>query len=300
MSEIEDANGRAPRDEAHERWLAMQAAYEEYMRASEVFENTREATRDLPDGRRYELTLLDARRDAFERYLESRMEFLECRFDEGYRREAAMAAQSTSATAGRRTVSLPAGPKWLIPVVAGILSVAVFSFVREHKHVRDLESAHDQLRASLSDAREQLQLLTKKLDASKSAEPPELRQVEPTPEPPVPAPTADGREPSVGRLPDPIKKATSRSVAARTYFSLSRSSQFKRVGPIVVSLKSVDVRRNSVDVSIVSDSGKVDVQHLKLNQPVRLKRSYRGQALELEADRITAKGISGHLIELHG
>jgi hypothetical protein len=35
--------------------------------------------------------------------------------------------------------------------------------------------------------------------------------------------------------------------------------QFKRVGSIIASLKSVDVQRNSVDGSIVSESGKVDV-----------------------------------------
>jgi hypothetical protein len=72
------------------------------------------------------------------------------------------------------------------------------------------------------------------------------------------------------------------------------------VGPIKVSLKSLDVQRNAVDVAIVSESGKVDVQRLKLNQPVRIKGSYRRQPMELVADRITANGLSGHLIEFHG
>jgi hypothetical protein len=286
MSELEDSNGPVPRNETHERWLAMQSAYAEYTRASEVFENSRELTGDATSPGRSE-TLLDGRRDAFERYLESRIEFLECRFDEGYRRDAAMVSRPTRETGELGTVSLLAGPKWLIPVLAGILSVTVFAFVREHQHVRDLESAHDQLRASLSDTREQLQLVTKKLDVRESTEPSAVRQVEHIAEPPAPAPPVDGRKPS-------------RSVVARSYFSLSRSSQPKHVGPFIVSIKSVDLRRNSVDVSIVSESGKVDVEHLKLNQPVLIKRTYRGQLLELEADRITAKGISGHLIELRG
>jgi hypothetical protein len=287
MAELEDSNVPVPRNEAHERWLAMQSAYADYTRASEVFQNSRDLTRDSTGMGRSE-TLLDGRRDAFERYLEARIEFLECRFDEGYRREAAMVSRPARETGELRTGSLVAGPKWLIPVLAaGILSVTVFSFVREYQHVRDLDSAHEQLRASLSDARDQLQSLTKKLEARESTEPSAVRQVEQTEEPPAPALRLDGRKPS-------------RSVVARSYFSLSRSSQPQRVGPIIVSLKSVDVRRNSVDVSIVSESGKVDVEHLKLNQPVRIKRIYRGQLLELEADRITAKGISGHLIELRG
>jgi hypothetical protein len=43
-------------------------------------------------------------------------------------------------------------------------------------------------------------------------------------------------------------------------------------------------------------SGKVDVQHLKLNPPVRIKRKLSRQPMELVAGRI----VSGHLIEFHG
>jgi hypothetical protein len=96
----------------------MQSAHAEYMRASEASENSRESTRDSADLRHRELTLLDGRRDAFERYMEARMEFLERRFDESYRREAAMISRPTREAGGLRTVSRLAGPKWLIPVLA--------------------------------------------------------------------------------------------------------------------------------------------------------------------------------------
>jgi hypothetical protein len=305
MPELEDSSGLVRRDEAHERWLAMQSAYAEYVRASEVFENSREMARDSADLGHCDLTLLDCRRDAFERYLETRIEYLERRYDEGYRREAAMVSPPTRETGGLRTISWLTGPKWpIIPVlVVGIFSVTVFSFVREQKHVRDLDSARDQLRASLSDTREELKLLAKELDAWETTERSAVRQVEHKTQPPVPAPQVDGRKPSGEtrrRLAERSLKTASRGVAARGYFSLSHSSQFKRLGPIKVSLKSVDRRRNSVDVSIVSESGRVDVQHLRVNQPVRIKRGYREQPMELVVDRITANGVSGHLIEFHG
>jgi hypothetical protein len=94
-------------------------------------------------------------------------------------------------------------------------------------------------------------------------------------------------------------KTASRGAGARGSFSLSRSSQFKRVGSIKVSLKSVDVQRNSGDIFIVSESGKVDVHHLRLNQPLWIKCSYCGQLTELVVDRITANGLSGHWTEIH-
>jgi hypothetical protein len=301
VPQLEDSSGPIDRDEVHERWLAMQMAFAEYMRASELFENSQELTCDLA-GQRSESTLLDHRRDAFERYLEARMEFLEGRFDEGYRREAAMASRPTRAMGGLRTVSRLAYPKWLIPLVAaGILSATVFSFAREQKHVRDLELARDQLRAGLSGTRDELRLLSEKLDARASTERLAVCQIEPAAQPPAHASQVAVRKPSGGerwrRLPE--QTTTGRSVAARSYFALSRSSQFKRVGPIEVSLKSVDVRGNSVDVSIVSEPGKVNVQHLKLNQAVRIK-GHRGRPLELVVDRITERGLSGHLIEFTG
>ena len=41
MPELEDSNGDVRRDEAHERWLAMQSAYAEYMRAATTPVNIR-------------------------------------------------------------------------------------------------------------------------------------------------------------------------------------------------------------------------------------------------------------------
>ena len=202
MSELENPNGHVPGDDAHERWLAMQSAYAEYLRVSEVFESSRESTRDSADPGRSDLTLLGSRRDAFERYLEARLEYLERRYDEGYRRE----------TGGPRTVSRLVSPKWpAIPVlVVGILSVMLFSFVREQKHLRDLDSARDQFRASLSNTREELLSLAKRLDTRESIERSAVREVENTTQPPAPTPQLRSR-----RLPGRNMKTNTRSVAAR-------------------------------------------------------------------------------------
>src|SRR5215470_5318069 len=57
--------------ELHQRWFAMKSAYAEYARASEALE----AGGREPD-------LWDDRRDAFERYLEARIAFVETQVDE--------------------------------------------------------------------------------------------------------------------------------------------------------------------------------------------------------------------------
>jgi len=301
MSVLEDSNGHVGQDEPHERWLAMQSAYAEYMRVSEIVKNSRELMRDSAGCR--DLTLLDSRQDAFERYLEARIEYLERRYDEGYRCEAAIASLPTPETARLRTVLRLSGPKWPIiaVLVVGMLSVTMFSFVREQKHVRDLDSARDQLRAALSDTHEKFPLIAKKLDGE-STERSAVRQVEHTAQPPAPAPQVDGRNPSreppQQRVPERVIKTTSRSVVVRGYFSLSRSSQSTRVGPIKISLMSIDLQRNSVDVFIGSESGKVNAQRLRLNQRIRIT-DRGGQPMELVVDRITSDGLFGHLLEFY-
>jgi len=296
MLDREDSHQTGCRDDAHERWRAMQAAYEEYTRASEALDNTRPINPASPEQERLELALLEGRRDAFERYLETRLEFLERRFDETVEPEPRPVAQPTRETGRVRSGLRLAALSWALPIFAtGLLSVTAFTLVREQRHVRDLEVSRDQLQARLSETREALQLLAKKVDAGLPTESSAIHHIEHLMQPPPAVPAVLPRKSEKGwrRLPEQRTRSSYN-------FSLSRSSKLKRVGPIALSVKSVDVQRKLVDVSIISTSGKVDVQRVRLNQPVRIRAGRRELPLELVVDRITSDGLSGRLIELRG
>jgi hypothetical protein len=101
--------------------------------------------------------------------------------------------------------------------------------------------------------------------------------------------------------PQPVPKPRAAGAVRRSYrFSLAPSRQFKRVGPIEVSLRSVDARQNRISLSILSDSARLNFQHVRLNQPVRIGGADHGQRMELVIDRISADGVYGHLIEYRG
>ena len=89
------------------------------------------------------------------------------------------------------------------------------------------------------------------------------------------------------------------NAGVRTYytFSLTISRQFERIGPIEVSLRSIDTRQNSVSVAIVSDALRMEERHLQLNKPVWLPSGRRQQPLELVVNRIVANRIDGGLVE---
>src|SRR5215471_3745014 len=69
------------RQEENERWHAMQSAFAEYRQISDALECSPALTDEPSAVAPSNLTLLEARGLAFERYMEARMEFLELRMD---------------------------------------------------------------------------------------------------------------------------------------------------------------------------------------------------------------------------
>jgi hypothetical protein len=305
------------RDAGHDRWLAMQSAYAEYMHASEALECTHHSADESSTGERLQLAMLEGRqRVAFERYLESRMEFLEFRFDDSNRSGAAPAIDVECSPAGSRFAFVKARPFLEILAVI-LLSATAFSLVREKQHLRTLESSRDELQAALVKTRAEVQLLGQKMESLKPPEISAIHAVEhathspsrvghaAAPRPLAPADQQRKRKadiqakPSIAKKRDPVTGTQSPGLGAHGYysFSLGPSRQFTRVGPIEVSLRSVDVRRKSANLSIVSDVSKWDVPHVEMNQPVRINVGGNQQPLELVLDRIDGNRLEGHLIE---
>jgi len=200
--EVDNTNEPARRDEEHDRWLAMQSAYAEYRTASEALECSRQAADDTSE--RLKRPLLEGHQWlAFERYFETRMEFLEARFDEihpPFTRSAAPSANDTDHSALSSWFALINYRPVLQILAVLLLGTMVFAVLREQKRVRDLEASRDDLQATLSQTRDSLRLLGQKLDSWGAAQHSGLQQVEHTVHPPgrrapAAAHRATGRKP---------------------------------------------------------------------------------------------------------
>jgi hypothetical protein len=192
MSEREDTHQLMPLERRNEHWRSMQSAYQQYTRASEALEFSA-APDDDPYGE--ERTRLEAQqRLAFERYLESRMEFLESRFDETYPPGPRPALPETAPRFA--FLSRPA----LCALAAVLLLTTAFSFARARSRIRDLEASRDDLRVRLQQTRDGLQALTQKVDTWEVPAPAPLR---PAMEPVVKTPVAAPR-----RKPTTIRKTS--------------------------------------------------------------------------------------------
>jgi hypothetical protein len=168
MAESDDANSPGRRDEEHDRWLEMQSAYGEYKSASEALESADQSIDDSPTSELVRLGVLERQqRVAFEHYLEARINFLEFRHDEATRPDAAQMALPVPDTGRSGTGYWFAIRRRILPGVAiMLLCAAALWSVGEHKQVRDLQAARDELRAELLQTRKEIQLLAQQQAAS--------------------------------------------------------------------------------------------------------------------------------------
>jgi hypothetical protein len=290
---LDDGEIKEPehRDAGHDRWLAMQSAYSEYTRASEVLECTHQSTDGSSTTERLQLIMLEGRqRVAFERYLESRMEFLECRFDECNQPGAVPLAEAGSFGNGSRLAFAKTRPFLEILAVL-LLCTTAFSLVRAKQQLRKLEVSRDGLQEVLKETRAQVELLGQKVDAANSTAEQQTAAAKQKAALPV-----RQRQPAKRR--EAVHSAQGQVIGAHNYyrFSLGPSRQYTRVGPVQVSLRSVDTRRRSANLFIVSNRMRFDVQGAEADQPVWINAG-GSQSLEFVVDRIAGNRLEGHLVE---
>jgi hypothetical protein len=294
-----DATNQPRPNPANERWLAMRSAYVEYTRASEALESAAATTDDsYPAVHREFATLVSQQRVAFERYLEARLEFLEFRFDEGYAERYAAGISAAAPLADGKSWKprfLMANPLLMQCVTAGILGLTIIASIYDHRQVRSLEASRDQINLTLGDIRENLHVLAAKLDAPKPAESLQVPAVAHLAPATAPLRPAAQQKPSTGHW-----RPVTKTPPASRRFALGRSREFKKIGPIEVSLRSVDLQRNSVSLSIVTESGNLHFEHVKPNQPVWINTREHRRSLELIVDRIAKDVLYGRLIETAG
>jgi hypothetical protein len=274
-------------DDGHDRWLAMQAAYVSYQRASEELARSHSSSDDAPPADRVLLAASeDRQRHAFEHYLESRLAFMECRIDEHRPGPSAVDRESghSASASGLATVNL----RTALEILALLLMFAIaFSLVRERIHIVALERAYDGTLVSFQEMRDGLRLLGQKVDAGHLQQPPVQQATLQLPNKQAAAP---------GK-PAPATHRRTLVLRKQYKFSLAPSRQFQRVGPIQVVLRSMDAQRRLANLSILSDVSKTDVDSVHPNSAVWINVGRSQPHLELVVDRIAGNHLEGHLSE---
>jgi hypothetical protein len=278
MFEQDAPTGGGEHRREHELWLAMQAAHDQWTKATLTL-------RDLiaiasSDDSSAEESLWIARaaeeeRRCFEAYIEARLAFSEFLLS----RDSGTVNPEPRLTSKRTLLTVVL----LVPVVFGLPYLA-----HERKQVRELDAARDAISALRNEARSHVS------DRKPDAAPP---QVTPARATAVQTPAVTGHWRRVGTQAPPSPKRAVRQGAPRKNieFNLTPSTRYAHLGPIRVALQNVDLRHDCFDLSVMLGDFRLDRKHVRRYEPVWIKLGGNSAPVRLIADRIGRNEVHGYL-----
>src|SRR5437879_4140187 len=80
-------------------------------------------------------------------------------------------------------------------------------------------------------------------------------------------------------------------------FQLDKSKNFQRVGPISLSLRKVNYKHKSFNVTMMIDDFKLDKKNVNLYEPVWITLTDRPQPVELVVNKVSKDQVTGYLSE---
>ncbi len=83
----------------------------------------------------------------------------------------------------------------------------------------------------------------------------------------------------------------------RSYFEFAvvKSKQFQRVGPLSVSVRTVNLKHKYFDLVLTVDDQQIEKKHVSLYEPVMLTMADRPQPIELVANEINNNQVKGYV-----
>ena len=109
--------------------------------------------------------------------------------------------------------------------------------------------------------------------------------------------THDELSGSIARNHDELVELQKRGERSYYEFEIDKSKQFRRVGPLNVSLRKVNQKHKYYDLALVVDDQQLEKKHLNLYEPMMLSTSDRPQPIELVVNEIHDNLIKGYISE---
>lgn len=109
--------------------------------------------------------------------------------------------------------------------------------------------------------------------------------------------TRDELSGSIARTHDELVALQKRGERNYYEFTLDKSKQFRRVGPLSLSLRKANVKRKSYDLTMLVDDNQLQKKSVNLFEPVWINFADRPQPLELVVNKIDRDHIQGYVSE---
>jgi hypothetical protein len=109
--------------------------------------------------------------------------------------------------------------------------------------------------------------------------------------------TRDELSGSIARSHDEIVALQKRGERNYYEFHMDKSKDFRRIGPVSLSLRKVNVKRKSYDLAMVVDDNQLQKKGVNLYEPVWIRLEDRPQPVELVVNKISKNQVEGYISE---
>ena len=111
------------------------------------------------------------------------------------------------------------------------------------------------------------------------------------------ASTKDELNGSIGRTHDDVVALQKRGERNYYEFQLNKSKEFKRIGPVSLSLRKVNTKRKSYDLALFVDDNQLQKKSINLYEPIWINMDDRPQPVQLVVNQIGKDQIRGYISE---
>jgi len=111
------------------------------------------------------------------------------------------------------------------------------------------------------------------------------------------ASTKDELNGSIGRTHDEVIALQKRGERNYYEFQITKSKEFKRIGPLSLSLRKVNTKRKSYDLALFVDDNQMQKKSINLYEPIWINLDDRPQPVQLVVNQIGKDQIQGYISE---
>jgi outer membrane murein-binding lipoprotein Lpp len=111
------------------------------------------------------------------------------------------------------------------------------------------------------------------------------------------ASTRDELSGSIGRTHEDVVALQKRGERNYYEFQLTKSKEFRRIGPLSISLRKVNTKRKSYDLAMFVDDNQMQKKSVNLYEPVWINLEDRPQPVQLVVNQIGKDQIQGYISE---
>lgn len=146
----------------------------------------------------------------------------------------------------------------------------------EDKQLKEIQARMDEQQKQLKDTQDQVVKTRLALEESLSA-------------------TRDVLNGSIARTHEELVALQKRGERKYVEFSLSKSKNFQRSGPLMLSLRKVDTKHNSFDLTMIVDDNELSKTKVNLYEPIWVHRVDDPQPVQVVVNRIDKDHVQGYV-----